>query len=221
MATRFCQRVFPFLHDFKSYETAPATLLRFIFYSGTDCWWPASSLPQQRARSNEVAWHGSLFRCLAATIIVQLHAMEQEAEVEWDPTAMVVLVVCYLHRLARPLAAYLNEVVEGAKTKGLLRCAVAANVQVCVVDTLTGPTSEISHIIRHRRVTHADDQHRSNQADLHRFYVGLTRARRSTTVWLEKEPFGMPGGPCGGSAQVNACLRRKRSGFLQQDVRRH
>ena len=32
-----------------------------------------------------------------------------------------------------------------------------------------------------------------NQADLHRLYVGRTRARRSTTVWLEKEPFGAPG----------------------------
>ena len=52
--------------------------------------------------------------------------------------------------------------------------------------------AEISHIIRHRGVTHADDQRKGIQADPHCFYVGLTRARRSTTVWLEKEPFGMP-----------------------------
>ena len=111
-----------------------------------------------------VAWHRSLFRCLAATTIVQLHALETELEMTWDETAMVVLVVCYLNRLVQPLAAYLNEVVARAKGKGPLRPAVAANVQVCIVDTLTRPTSEISHIIRRRRVTHADDQHKGIQA---------------------------------------------------------
>ena len=85
----------------------------------------------------------------------------------------------------------------GAKGKGLLRRAVAANVQVCIVDTLTGPTSEISHIILHRCGAQAADQHKGIQNDPHRFYVGLTRAQRSTTVWLEKEPFGMPGSRAG------------------------
>ena len=80
---------------------------------------------------------------------------------------MAVLVV--LQRLARPLAVYLNEVVEGAKSKGLLRCASAANVQARIVDTLTRPTSEISHIARHRRVAQqAEGQHKGNHTDLHR-----------------------------------------------------
>ena len=41
---------------------------------------------------------------------------------------VVELVVGYLHRIARPLAVYLKEVVEGAKTLGILRSATAATV---------------------------------------------------------------------------------------------
>ena len=72
-------------------------------------------MPSLRARTH-VAWHDWLFRCLAATIILQLNAVEEEAEVEWDPTTMVVLVVCYLHRLVRPLAVLV--VVEDAQPGG-------------------------------------------------------------------------------------------------------
>ena len=191
VVTNFCRHVFPFLENFRSHEVAPQTELQFNFYSGSR-WWPASGMPGPPTdATHDVAWHEWLFRCLAATIVVQLNALECQLTT-WDSTAMVVLVVCYLNRLVRPLATYLSEVVAGAKEKGLLGHAVAANVQVCIVDTLTGPTSEISHIIRHRRMTKAEDQHKGNQADLHRLYVGLTRARRSTTVWLEKEPFGVP-----------------------------
>ena len=102
-----------------------------------------------------------------------------------------------MHRIVRPLAAYLEEVVEGAKAPGLLHSATAANAHACVVDTLTGPTSEISHAIRHRRAKPAADQHAGNQADLRRLYVGFARARRSTAVWLEKDPFGTPGARAG------------------------
>ena len=79
-------------------------------------------MPQVGARPrslDEVAWHDWLFRCLAATMTVQLNALEAQLET-WGPTAMVVLVVCYLHRLARPLAVSLNEVVEGATEVGPL-----------------------------------------------------------------------------------------------------
>ena len=164
-ATRFCQHVFPFLSDFQSHGVAPATVLRFNFYSGSG-WWSASSMPQVGARTHSLAkvvWHEWLFRCLAATIlIVQLIALEAQLET-WGPTAMAVLVVCYLHRLAQPLAVYLEP-----SRKGLLRCASATNVQVCIVDTLTRPTSEISHITRHRHVAQAEDPHEGNEADLHR-----------------------------------------------------
>ena len=107
MVMRFCQHVFPFLSDFQSHGVAPATVLRFNFDSGSG-WWSASSMPQVGARTHsldEVVWHEWLFRCLAATIIVQLIALEAQLET-WGPTAMTVLVVCYVHRLARPLAVY-------------------------------------------------------------------------------------------------------------------
>ena len=74
----------------------------------------------------------------------------------------MVLVVCYLRLIVRPLAVYLREVVDGAKTMGILHAAAAANVQARAVGTLTGPTPEISRIIRHRRVAPAEDQHEGN-----------------------------------------------------------
>jgi hypothetical protein len=105
---------------------------------------------------------------------------------------MMVLVACYLHRLVGPLGASLKELVQQAKLQNLLRYTVEANVQICIIDTLTGPTADVVHIIRHRRVTQDADQHKGNQSDPHRLYVGLTRGKISTTVWMEKEPFGMP-----------------------------
>ena len=60
------------------------------------------------------------------------------------------------------------------------------------MDSLTGPTAEHAHVIRHRRVTLIADQHRGLQGDPKRFYVAATRGRSSLTVWLEQEPFGLP-----------------------------
>ena len=191
--TAFCNRVFSFLGDFQSHTCAPNTRLKFNFYSGEN-WWPASSMPHGvwRSSSDEVAWHERLFRCLGATILVQLVDLERSADGQWDCNAMVVLVACYLHRVIGPLSAYLKELVGAARLEGRLRHTVDANVQVCIVDTLTGPTAEVTHIIRHRRVTTATDQHRGLQSDPRRLYVALTRGKISTTVWMEKEPFGMP-----------------------------
>ena len=76
--------------------------------------------------------------------------------------------------------------------QGLLTLKEPGNVQVCIVDTLTRPTSAISHIIRHRRLSSEADQHKGGQADPLRFYVALTRARKSTWAWMEKELFGTP-----------------------------
>ena len=152
--TAFCNRVFSFLGDFQSHTCAPNTRLKFNFYSGEN-WWPASSMPHGvwRSSSDEVAWHERLFRCLGATILVQLVDLERSADGQWDCNAMVVLVACYLHRVIGPLSAYLKELVGAARWEGRLRHTVEANVQVCIVDTLTGPTAEVTHIIRHRRVT--------------------------------------------------------------------
>lgn len=195
LVTGFCRRVFPFLSDFRSHPNAPQTELRFNFFSGDGAWWPATAMPSGAgASAGEVGWHNALFYNLAWTVLLQLVALESEpgAITRWDPCEMVVLVVCYLHRVLRPLSVYLAEFIQGCKLQGILRFTFATNVKVCIVDSMTGPTSQISHIIRHRRVVTAADQHKGHQADPRRFYVALTRARRSTTVWLEKEPFGTP-----------------------------
>ena len=53
---------------------------------------------------------------------------------------------------------------------------------VCILDTLTGPTSVISHITRHRRLSSEADHHQGEQTNPLHFYVAWTRARKSTTV---------------------------------------
>ncbi len=58
--------------------------------------------------------------------------------------------------------------------QGMLTAAAPANVQACIVDTLTGPTLLIKHIIRHQHVSMYTDQHKGNHADPHRLYGGLT-----------------------------------------------
>ena len=71
---------------------------------------------------------------------MQLNELETHATANWNPTAMVVLVVCYLHRIVGPLTQFLNEVIADAKLQGLLTLTEPGNVQVCIVDSLTGPT---------------------------------------------------------------------------------
>ena len=135
--------MFPFLRGFRPHVAAPETDLRLNFYSGS-YWCKSSEMPLYPPTSTEdvqVAWHARIFRCLASTIIVQLDALEGQPQA-WGPTALVVIVVCYLHRLVRPLAVHLKEVAEGANELGLLHSTTAASVQVCGVGTLTRPTPE-------------------------------------------------------------------------------
>ena len=71
---------------------------------------------------------------------MQLNELETHATANWNPTAMMVLVVRYLHRIVGPLTQFLNEVIVTATLQALLTSAEPGNVQVCLVDTLTGPT---------------------------------------------------------------------------------
>ena len=65
---------------------------------------------------------------------------------------MVVQVVCYLHQLLGPLAQCLKEVIENARTERIQTVAMPASVCARFVDTLMGPISAISRLIRRRRV---------------------------------------------------------------------
>ena len=59
--------------------------------------------------------HGTIGSSVASQRPSSCSALEAQLET-WDPTAMVVLVVCYLHRLARPRAVLV--VVEDAQPGG-------------------------------------------------------------------------------------------------------
>jgi len=86
LVTGFCQRVFPFLSDFRSHRNAPQTELRFNFFSG-DGWWPAAALQSGAGASGgEVGWNDTLFYNLAWTVLLQLVALESAStQCQWDP----------------------------------------------------------------------------------------------------------------------------------------
>ena len=71
----------------------------------------------------------------------------------FDANRMIALVACYLHRVASPLVAFLAYVVGQAQNRGLSKYVTTSNCQVRVVNSLTGPTAEHGHVIRHKRVT--------------------------------------------------------------------
>ena len=64
---------------------------------------------------------------------MQLDELETHAAANWNPTAMVVLVVCYLHGIVGPLTQFLNEVIANAKLQGLLTLTEPGNVQCASV----------------------------------------------------------------------------------------
>ena len=147
---------------------------------------------------------------------MQLHELGTQAAANWNPTGIVAPVACYLRRIVGLLRQFLNDVIANAKLHGLLTLTEPGNVQVCIVDSLTGPTSAMSHIIRHRRRSSDSDQHKGNQADPLRFYVALTRARKSTWVWVAREPFWHTCAPCCHTAPLCARWQHDCPDFLPQ-----
>ena len=144
--------------------------------------------------SDSVSWHATLFENVGNCVLAQLMFAEREHDAtvgDFDTKRMIVCVACYLHRVASPLAAYLQNVVEQACQHGIFKSVRASNCQVRVVDSLTGPTADHVRVIRHRRKVGAADQHKGLQGDPKRFYVAATRGRSSLTVWLEQEPVGI------------------------------
>jgi hypothetical protein len=113
----------------------------------------------------------------------------------WDGNATLVLVVCYLHHVEGPLSWFVQEIISTAQALGLLRHTQASNAQVQVVDTLCGPTVEHAHILLHRRTCRTADMHRGIQHCERRYYYAASRARQSSTIWLDAEPFGTPDHP--------------------------
>ena len=81
------------------------------------------------SRDDEVAWR-------------ELNVVENKpgAAAQWGLRAMVMRIVCYLHRLLGPITKYLTKAIENSRTQGILTVAMPANVQVCIVDTRAGPT---------------------------------------------------------------------------------
>ena len=108
-----------------------------------------------------------------------------------------VLVVCYLHRLATPLRAYLDAVFSAEFVGQLFPIFARPIVKVALVDSIRGVTADLVHVVRGRRFMDLpfSDQYFGIQSDTKREHICYTRGRMSTTVWLETSPFGTPGKP--------------------------
>ena len=147
-----------------------------------------------KSNPHAVSWHDLFFRGIGSAALTQLLTADHKHDVgmQFDTRRMIALVACYLHRVASPLPSFLEHSLGQAQTRGLFKYVTTANCQVRVVDSLTGPTAEHGHVIRHKRLTLTADPHRGLQGDRQRFYVATSRGRSSLTVGLEQEPFGLP-----------------------------
>jgi len=193
---RYLAALFPrFLQDLQAASNAPNTLLLHVWY--TPSWRsPASGSPLNKAC---VAWESTLFRAIGAKALQQLMDLERRFEDRtfldgvWDDKALLVLVAGYLHRVVGPLGWFFQKLISEARSIRLLRHTQVSNIQVRVLDTLCGPTSEHTHVLLHRRTKGEPDMHKGIQNCEKRYYVAVSRARQSTTIWLDALPFGKPG----------------------------
>ncbi len=195
----FLRATMPFLHDFVADPVAPRTQLLHVFYNSP--WWPSRCMPGavSTPTRDAVVWNDSLYRQIGAAVVCEFCDFEYElrqrpeADRNCEPDAMVVLVACFLHRTCDPLLWYMRCLVSEACEAEVLRVVKPSNVHCRTIDSLTGPTAEYCHVVRHRRTVHVADQDKGLQADARRMYIAYTRGKRRTTVWLETQPTGLPG----------------------------
>ena len=197
---RYLSTLFPSMHaDFQAAPDAPDTQLLHVWY-----WplWRAAGFATARQEDAPVAWEPRLFRAIGAMALQQLMHLESDFDAReaaggqpWDNNAVLVLVACYLPRVARPLGWFFQELIGTARALGLLRHTQVSNAPVRVPDTLCGLTSEHTHVLLHRRTCRVADMHRGIQHSDKRYYVAVSRAKRTSTIWLDAEPFGTPDRP--------------------------
>ncbi|MCP4241120.1 MAG: hypothetical protein GY772_11215, partial [bacterium] len=97
----------------------------------------------------------------------------------------------------------------GRAIVGALHGLFGDAVKVVLSHAARGLSVDIVHSLRHRRRIDTEDQYHGVQSDLNREYISLTRGRHKTTMWLEHQPFGYPGG--GGQGSFKASLQTKES----------
>ena len=81
---------------------------------------------------------------MGAMALQQLLQLESDFQKEgpgqsWDDQAILVLVACYLHRVAGPLRWYFQELIQAARRLGLLQHTQPANTQGADRGHLDGP----------------------------------------------------------------------------------
>ena len=175
----FLQSLFDFCEDFQPHETAPNTQLWHVFYDGRQWCDKPGALPDQSPQGSIVQWHSVLFRSLFAMIFYELAWLRELPDLK--PINPKILIVCPLARVQVPLAT-LCSLLWGP-----------TEVQVMLVHGARGKTAYCVHFLRHRRYIGSEDQFHGLQGDLTCQYISTTRGSLKVTVWMEHQPFGMPG----------------------------
>ena len=192
----FLQQLLPELcSELTAAADAPDTRLVHVYY---DHPWEPAFRWQHRKPSASNAWqllpvsrNQGLFECVTERVMHEV----QEAR-HWKLVAgagcPLVLVTCYLQRVAKPLRDFLASFLGNVDATFLAPYSVDA-VKVVVLDSARGLTAEYVHVIRGERFVDATDQYLGIQGDPKREYIAYSRGRWSTTVWLQTKPFGWPG----------------------------
>ena len=182
---KFVAETCPFAKNFLS-ASAHDTWLRHVFYDGNG--WTQSPVaapghPAKKRRTDAMlGWHHSMFGHLMGLVHDDLQWVRANIPPE-QRSQPLVAIVCALQRVALPLAVLCNHLFAAGEVKVYLHHAVRGLSLTCV------------HAIHHRRYLDPEDnQYAGIQGELERWYMVYTRGQRSTTMWLETQPFGTPDG---------------------------
>ena len=131
----------------------------------------------------------------------------------------LVLVLTYLHRHAAPLKTFLDATFQDMHVKAFIAPFDDKCIKVLVVDSARGMTASFVHVIRGERLAGRNDQYFGIQGDEHREYISYTRGKHLCHVWLQVQPFGVPGDNVNvdpASAPKGIAIARRRNQLIQQ-----
>ena len=186
--TDFCCRMFKWCEKakFNSSGCAPNTQLYHYFYETVWEDWRADDA-RVLFSAAPATWNTCLFFAIMAVAFKELEEIVRTARASpVNPGQPLILIVCYLQRIAVPLQKYAEAMMALPSWLGLCKqTGHPTPIQVCSVDAIRGLSAEMVHWVHARRFVTAWDQYHGIQSDDKREYICYTRGRRSTTSWLE------------------------------------
>ena len=208
--TEYIRKCFDFAREFASDDRiAFPTSLAHVFFDG-ELW---KSNPMHRA-GWEVGWHGLLFQSLCHIILSDLTHYQQHYSGGQDLPHPTVLVIMPLSRSAIPLTVLIeNFLLQERIPRGVVEISLPLSAR--------GESVPIVHCVRHRRFLQHADQYAGTQQNLQQEYINLTRGMMKTCMWVEEQPFGLPGsaGPNRPSDEPCAKYATIRNEYIYENLR--